>query len=234
MTGETLRSIAVPEYMSRICIQPAGWLFASYGYENGCSDISIFNALTGENILAETIPQNTSVSNVAISPDGKYLTAMLENSVFSIWDIESGALISNFEPELPAVTAIWSGNSQYMAFFGGNKVCIYSVLDQGVVSLFDINSTMYRGFSPDGSMFSAGHVIYDVKSGKQKVVFSIEEKQINPRIVWAGNDRVITRYANDTPAVWLIPPLETVIRIADESLAGRELTEEERRKFFIE
>ena len=236
MTGETLRMITVPENMPNFCIQPDGWLFASYGYKNDCRDISIFNALTGENVLSITILQNTSVGNVIISPDGKYLTAMLENSTVSIWDIESGALFSSFDLKLSTVTAMWSSNSQYMAFLGGNKVCIYSVLEQGVVSVssFDINSTMYREFSPDGSMFSAGHVIYDTKSGKQKVVFSIEEKQINPRIVWAGNDRVITRYANDTPAVWLIPPLETVIRIAGESIAGRELTEEERRKFFID
>jgi len=53
-------------------------------------------------------------------------------------------------------------------------------------------------------------------------------------LVWVGNDRVISSYSGSSAAVWQIEPLERIIAEARRNLEGRELTENERRLYFLD
>ena len=238
LTGEIVREIPYPENMNSFCIQPDGNLIALYNFSGESGEIMISNAATGEPIVNITAAQYPT-GDVAISPDGNYIAAILQGYIFAVWDIQDGALIHS--ADVGATTAmipLWSSDSRICAVRGtGNMIKVFSVSERRFISSCDIGYmgmfTTYAGLSPDGSMLSVNNAIYDTKSGKQFMTLPFNGVFTNP-LKWAGNDRVISGYAGNAAAVWQIVPLQTLIDIARESLEGRELSEAERIKYFLD
>lgn len=263
LSGKVIREIPCREGMDMFCVQQNGSFVALYG--EGCGEIAVYNALTGDNAVNLKTTSCPAALRVSISPDGQYLAAILQNGTFNIWSLPDGKLISNIKVDpvivdsfmissylpdgspvweintysITALTPFWSADSSHVAFRNGNKeLSIYSVTAKRIIGNVgvDVNLSADAGtaltcaLSPDGSMLAINNTVYDTTSGKQRFALPFQGL-----LEWLGNDRVITGYTGDGSAViWEITPPETLMNIARKTLEGRELSDDERKEFFLE
>jgi len=238
LTGDIMREMPYPDNMNDFCIQPDGNLIALYDYSGQSREIMVINAVTGESIVNITAAQYPT-GNIAISPDGNHIAAVLQGNIFAVWDIRDGALIYSADVGVTAAIApFWSSDSLICAVRStGNMIKVFSVSERRFISNCDIGYmglfVSYVGLNPDGSMLTVNNAIFDTKSGKQIMTLPFAGVFTNP-LRWAGNDRVISSYADNGAAVWQIVPLQTLIDSAREKLEGRELSEVERIKYFLD
>ena len=240
LTGHTIREIPAPAEMDRCSIQPGGDIIAIFGSKS--SEIFIYNTVSGERIMSITnIPGVLYIfaGSVAVCPDGSYLAAVLSDETFAVWETHSGKLVYSAKVNgATHTTPYWSGNSEYVAYnSAGNVIRIYSVRERRVISSCAVDNSMLnasiRGFSPDGSMFTVGNMIFETVSGKLKVSLPFDAIYIGP-LKWAGDKRVITEYSGSSAVIWDVLSLEEVMDNMAERLEGRELTEIERRLYYLE
>ena len=107
-TGLTLHEIPAPDNADQFCIQKGGYLVALYAGE--CSGILIYDAQTGESVQRVTGSTQTltiAYRGVSISPDGRHLTALLQDHTFIIWDITSGQIVYSSDAGITSSLYHW-------------------------------------------------------------------------------------------------------------------------------
>jgi WD40 repeat protein len=223
---------------------PCGELF----YLGSMDGLAVITARTGG--LLQTFPYRPG-NTIAVSPDGKKLffsgnraeEARAEH-VFVV-DAVTGAELWHSGISVGVVgKAAWSPDGKYVAVsatsatsttVGASRTTVLDGATGEIAGVFDGVDPI---FSPDsrfllvsGSTFTisrgssnphTGCVLYDLESGKEVV------RLHGHGIMSPGGDAILM-----LNTIWRMKPLETLIREAREQLAGRELTDGERRRFYI-
>lgn len=202
----------VPPYVSKIAYSPDGryLLSASYDYdflaEKIISAHLIVHDVESREVIRYHNMSTASLWDIAFSPDGKTYAALsemdkeTETSSISLWDLESGNLISTIESNNYEATSI--------AFTPDNKYLVVSYLNyknHDRIVIFDLTTGMETKvieelsvsniqFSDDGRIFVAGSnhlneiIVWD--SNTYKEIQRIKCRAIPPNDISLSSDGI--------------------------------------------
>lgn len=167
--------------------------------------ILIYNAVSGE--LIQSISHKYETNKYCIlwkptwSPDSKYISSTCLTSgnvpaAVSIWDVETGALVRQFDEDRAPWRVQWSPDGTRLAigYIDGN-VSIYEIeTGERLLSLDLGNSRLYPDWSPDSKFIASsdfdGNInIWNAETGDS--VFSTNVSGIITEIDWLNDGQFI-------------------------------------------
>ncbi|KAJ4135266.1 hypothetical protein NW768_004888 [Fusarium equiseti] len=157
------RAFPVPG-ISGIPISPNFQLFASTSQGNRIELWGLAPSATMPHILN---PDNSPVSTIAFSPDGKLLAAAGKSSIF-IWDTETHRRNYTMENSDISVALAFSPQSRLLASTSENGVRLWTMATGAYVDLLD--RTRAVAFSPDGELLATASDEKNIKVWDLKYV----------------------------------------------------------------
>ena len=212
------------------------------------SDYTIrsWDAMTGLQVGRPLEGHTALVNSASFSPDGKYIVSASDDNTVRIWDAKTGQQLGS-----PLEGSIYSVNSA--SFSPDGKYIVSAYLDR-TVRIWDAKTGLQVGaplqghtrsvnsasFSPDGKYIVSASEdetvrIWDAKTGRQ--VGTPLEGHTDP--VWSASfspdgRHIVSASADNTIRIWDFPPLQELIDQTRERFKSRQLTPEERRKYYLE
>jgi len=110
--------------------------------------------LSGEGARIRTLAdgaEGAAISNLAFSPDGKFLAVARTDGQVRLWDVGEGKLVKSWQTKVPVLSVVFSSNGRLLAAStdpGGNV----KKASNGEVLLWDVLSgRLVKSFHPEGS-----------------------------------------------------------------------------------
>ena len=208
--------------------------------------VRIWDVKTGLQIGAP-LTHTRYIVSANFSPDGKYIVTASGDTTARIWDVKTGLQIG--APLIGHTNVVNSAN------FSPDGKYIVTASDDGTVRIWDAKtqqeyrrmetsydvSFLYASFSPDGKYIVSATsdvtvIIWDAKTGLQIVELSATASflyKCQVAFVPDGN-MIILASQNGFVSLWDFPPLQELIDSTRERFKDRPLTQEERRKYYLE
>ena len=227
--------------------------YASYSIDGKCivsannSGIKIWDAVTGKLIPRfSPVKYGTTILSVSYSPDNKHIVSASNDSTIRIWDVATGKQIGN-----PLTGHKDEVNT---AFFSPDGKHIVSASDDKTIRIWDVATGKQIGnpleghlsyvksasFSPDGNYIVSASWdntirIWDTATRKQ-VGFPLKHNESVNFASFSPNGKfIVTGTYYGTISLWDFPPsLQQLIKETRERLNDRQLSPEERRKYYLE
>ncbi|NOH02225.1 MAG: TIR domain-containing protein [Chloroflexi bacterium] len=126
------------------------WVAVSINSETGSPRALLYNL---ETQVLHTLPHDTNISGLAISPDSKRLATTNEgNSIVYIWDIETGQLANSIPFEETAFTSAYSPRDSILAIGLTNKIVLWDTASgKEAAALKQVGRIRSLNFNSDGN-----------------------------------------------------------------------------------
>lgn len=244
--GTLLQTFICGNYLKGIAsFSPDGKLIA---YGDG-TVLKIIDACTGKllkefcarkdgktNVFAENI------SSIAFNPNGKYIaTASYRDMTIRVWNMETNSVVRVFNGHRDAVTSISfnpKGDRLVSAAYD-RTVRIWGMeKDNYEIKSIDGDGFHSVSYSPDGKYISAGGwqdlYVWDAETGVEVQLYKGHTSMINS-VKYSSNGRNIVSSSEDGSIhIWNFPPLQELIDQTRTRYKNRQLTPEERRRYYLE
>ena len=166
-----------------LAVTPDGKLLASSSYTGESASVRVWDATTGKQLHELAGRTKTeAVLRLAFFADGKRLAGACENAKVRVWSVESGALLSENDLELPG----YSPNSVQVA-----RQTFNSYLRRAV-------------FSPDARLLVANRGgpfrVFSVETGKELRRFPTDGPSAFDMAISADGKRLLSNYQADSYA----------------------------------
>ena len=209
---------------------------------SGDKTVRLWDAKTGECIKVLNGHKGW-VNYARTSPDGQLIVSASNDNTIRIWKTSNGECLAILEGH--------NDNVNYVEFSPSGKLII-SASDDKTLRLWDVKTCkclqIYKGhtgivwsgsFSPNGhyvvSSSSDSTVrVWDVDSGLSLVVLKGHEGVVRSASFNSDGIRIMSASDDKTIKVWDFPPIPKLINATRERFKNRQLTKEERRKYYLE
>lgn len=193
------------------------------------------------------IDSSKKINQILFSPNGKWIVSIYDDATMCVFDAQTGNPTGQPSDVYPSLI-------KAIAFSPDSKTAIWQK-DDGVLCLLDINkqtseklswtSSDYDiinsiSFSVDGQQIVSTHAdgnirIWDVKTGKQLCKpLSGSTKGGLSAIFHKSRNRILSVFRDGTIRIWDFPPLQDLINETRKRFKDRNLTPEERKKYYLE
>jgi len=174
--------------------------------------IQLWNTQTGEFIRELEMPHNYWGNSIQFSSDGKLIVSASQNHMVHIWDIETGKLIHN-----EICNHIFENRVIYADFSRDVKYIIATTIN-GAIDIFETSS---------GILIDSFHISESNVPFSRKALFSNDSKNI---LILADNG------FKERSIMKVIPfcSLEELLKKTREQFKNRELTDSEKRSYYID
>lgn len=204
--------------------------------------LKLWNAHSGT-LIGTFLGHTNSIHYAAFSPDKKYIVSASYDKSIKVWDAQS----------LDSVSTLYGHKgSVCSAQFSPDGKTIASVSWDNTVKLWDVRTKTiireweahHRGihsvcFSPDGKQLMTASwentaKIWDVSTGRLVHELIGHTKNITSASFVADGTQIVTSSTDGTIKVWDFLPLQALINQKREEFKNRQLTREEREKYYLE
>ena len=204
--------------------------------------IKLWNTDSGK-LIGTLTGHTASVRNASFSPDGKTIASASYDETIKIWDVQTQSLISTLKGHRLAVTSVE---------FSPDGKTLASVSWDNTVKLWDLQSgsvvrewTAHRRgihsvcFSPDGRRLMTASwentvKIWDIATGRMIHELKGHTGNITTTLFVSDGSMIMTSADDGTIRTWDFLPLQTLIDKERLVFQNRQLTREEKEKYYLE
>lgn len=218
-TGELLHIVSSPIICDASFVQDGNTI--TYLKAN---DLVVQNLRTGEKRIKENIFENMGAS-LACSPDGRYLATYSYDNIIRVYDIKTLSQLSTIVNPLDIISRSldvqFSSDGKYVVAAVEQGVSVWDAETGAKVHHISIPLSTAEEIEAIAVWLSNGNVQrknYDITD----VAFTPDGKGI----IWSIEDSIVK--------ISSFPPLQELINETRERFKDRQLTPEERRKYYLE
>lgn len=190
----------------------------------------------------KTFPSNTIYYDICYSPDGQHYATADGNGLVKIWDIEGNCVKTLEGDELWTISVSYNPDGRIIA----------STSRDGTIRLWNANTgeclRVLRGhtdsatsaiFSKDGKYIISTSYdntikIWRVETGNCLQTLLGHESNVMASALTSDGHHIVSASWDGSIKLWDFPPLQQLIDETRERFKNRQLTPEERRKYYLE
>ena len=207
-------------------------------------DVRIWDAETGQ-CLHKLEGHTNFVWSVSFSPDSKRIVSASFDKTIRIWDAQTGQCLRELKGHY-----FWI----YSAFFSPDGKKIVSGSGDRNIRIWDAETgqclqtwgggigsniaLLIASYSPDGKRIiaAAGNTISILDAQTGQIIQKLEEHtgEVISAFFSPDGKRIVSASADNTIKIWDFPPLQQLIDQTRERFKNRKLSEDERRKYYLE
>ncbi len=191
-----------PEHKNRLAIAFNGDTVLSL-YANGELTRWAFTT-DSEEVTVGHIPVIAARPPLTWSADGRKVAALNRYGGVAVWDVETGALVAQFDAPLEAPALSPDGRRIALTDRQANMVIIYDLDTDRVVQTLTESTSLPQAtaFSPDGTHIAYGSrsqvIVADVATGERVAVLTgYPDDQIITRVMWGPGGEAIIAASGD-------------------------------------
>ena len=203
----------------------------------------IWDASTGA--CLKVLKGHTSwVLTASYSPDGKSIVSASDDSTLRIWDASTGACLKVLKGHTDCVlTASYSPDGKRIVSASyDNTMRIWDASTGACLKVLNGHTDCVRfaSYSPDGkSIVSASDDntmrIWDVSTGACLKVLNGHTDYVNSASYSPDGKRIVSASRDRTVRIWDAPPsLQDMIKVTRERFKNRQLTPEEKHRYYLD
>lgn len=200
--------------------------------------VRIWDVETGEEILS-LMGHTAYVSSAVFSPDGKRVVSASADNTVLIWDVETGKEIRRFERHTDQVnSAIFSLDGKFVVSASDDRtVRIWNAETGEEIHRFEESraEVKFAALSPDGKLIVSADAdftvrIFDIESG---AVFQKSDLSWNA-VFFSPDAKQLVSCDNEDVIIWEFEPLQELIDRTRERFGNRPLTQDEKKKYYLD
>jgi len=209
---------------------------------SGDKTVRIWDVKTGQQ-LDSLLGHTRGVNSAAFSPDGRYIVSASDDNTVRIWDAKTGQQVDSLLGHtLSAYFASFSHDGRYIVSASGdNSVRIWDTkMGQQMRCLSGhTDGVLSASFSPDGKYIVSASLdmtvrVWDAQTGVQIDCLLGHTINVTTASFSPDGRYIVSASADGTVKIWDFPPLQELIDSTRERFKDRELTQEEKRKYYLE
>ena len=238
LSGKEIRKLDTGDSVNFATFSPDGKQIVSAFMYSENNPVCIWDTETGEEILS-LVGHTAYVSSAAFSPDGKRIVSASADNTVRIWDVETGKEIRKFEKHTDQVnSAAFSPDGKRIVSASDDKtVRIWNAETGEEIHRFEEYSNDVRSaaFSPDGKLVVTADAdfsvrIFDVESG---AVFQKSGLSWNA-VSFSPNAKQLVSGDDNNVVIWEFEPLQELMDRTRERVENRPLTQDEKKKYYLD
>lgn len=184
-----------------------------------------------------------SVTSVSFSPDGKYLASTAFDGKVFLWDYQNELIIDTLKGYNGDQRSVsFSNNSKYLASTGyDGKTIVWDMATRNLVCTLKGHKSIVwsANFSPNDKQIvtastDSSIIVWDIKSGTKLLTFRGHSERVNYASFSPDGKYIVSASDDGGVQLWSLPSLDTLIYRTNERFKNRQLTPEERRKYYLE
>lgn len=219
-------------------INKKGSLIATGTWDN---TVRVFDMVSGD-CIANLDGHTECVLSVSFSPDDSMLLSCSNDNTVRLWDTNSWRLIRVFKEVdgTPISASFIPGERKIVITSPSSPICIFD-LDTG--ELLEKHSSNWNGFvaiSPDGkrialtsTVFPNTVKVYELVSWRCIESITVESTRVVSAVFSPDGLSIITASSDGIIRIWESWPLPYLIDRLKEKFKNRDLTEDEKRRFYL-
>ncbi|MBR4685041.1 MAG: PD40 domain-containing protein [Candidatus Methanomethylophilaceae archaeon] len=204
--------------------------------------IMVYDRATGE-MIRQMERYSNMYESAIFSPDDRMVVSTTLDGGILIFDAETGLFLKSLHGHDDAVF--------YASFSPDGKRVVSASIDN-TIRIWDVNTgslirtleghsaaVAFASFSKDGKKIvsaSDDHTVkvWDADSGALLQTFEGHSDRVKSAMFSPDGERIVSSSYDDTAIVWEFPDLQRLIEGTQDRFKTRPLTEEERRKYYLE
>lgn len=194
-------------------------------------------------VIQDIETQGDLIFSFDYSPDGSLIAAGSISREAKVWNVQSGKLVHSYTGHTNAITAVTISpdNSHIVAGSEDKTIICWNVQDGSVVWKKDVRDNVRSvAYSRDGRYIvatitntSTPIIVLDACTGEMLVnLYGPMSEQVST--FFSPDDRTIISVGKSAIYWWSFPPLSEIMATVKEDLKNRQLTTEEKRRYFLE
>ncbi len=177
------------------------------------------------------------------SPDGKYIATASEDRTIKYVNAQNGNTIKTFSGHIDDVNSVeFSHDGHYLVSASSDKtIRIWDISNNKEIHKFEGHKAKvtqaifcYCGKHIISSSADQTVKVWDLDSGKEVCTFQGHHSNVNSVAITKDCKRIYSCSSDGTIREWYFPTLQELIKDTSERFKNRQLTPEERRKYYLE
>ncbi len=236
-TGESLGSLERPNWIRFVFFSPDGERVVFSDDDT----VRIWNPKTG--IFRKFEGHSGVVTSASFSPDGKFLVSSSGDKTLRIWNVQTGKTVHTLRGHTDWVTsAAFSPDGNRIVSSSSDKtIRIWNARtgDRLLTIKSHNEKVTSASFSPDGKWVITSSLdstirIRDAFSGSQLQMLKGHSDGVSSASFTPDGRYIVSSSFDGTVRIWDFPPLQELIDQTREQFKDRPLTDEEKRKYYLE